>query len=390
MSVTVGQLAGTLTQRVEELLPKIRERAAENEEARQLIDANFADLLEIGFFRALAPQEFGGLECDIVDYLQAIRLVASADPATAWSAGVMSVHAHGLAYFPDRVHEEIWGAHGPDSVISSASASDSTVERVDGGLRIKGRWRFSSGVDRTTCALLVVMVPNSQTGQPELFLAMVPRSDYEIDDTWFTSGLRGTGSKDILVKDAFVPDYRLAGPGWDSLTAQIASPLYSVPFITVFPIIFAAIVLGAAEGALALAGEKVKTRVRPYTGQQTVTSTPAIMRIGESTLELAAAATLVERHWAELRTAMRTGRPVGPGQVRRWRSEDAYVGRLSIRALDRLFDGAGASATFSRNPLQRFWRDAHTAGGHVYMDFDAAVEIYGREALALEPNPSVV
>ena len=126
------ELRGTLAERVEEILPKIRERAAENEEARQLIDANFADLASVGFFRALVPKQFGGLESDVRDWLQAIRRVASADPATGWSAGIMSAHAHGLNYFPERLHEEVWGTYGPDAIVSSGTPADGTAEWVDG------------------------------------------------------------------------------------------------------------------------------------------------------------------------------------------------------------------------------------------------------------------
>ena len=388
------KLRGTLAERVEEILPKIRERAAENEEARQLIDANFADLASVGFFRALVPKKFGGLESDVRDWLQAIRRVASADPATGWSAGIMSAHSHGLNYFPERFHEEVWGAYGPDAIVSSGTPADGTSEWVDGGLRITGRWRFSSGVDRAVFVELVVRIPNPQSGQIEMYLAAVPRSDFRIDDTWYTSGMRGTGSKDILVHDVFVPEHRMLGPGYQNMVPpypeRSSSPLYSVPYLTIFPVIFAPIVLGAAEGALALAQEKIKTRVRPHTGQKAISSTPGIMRIAESTLELRAAAALLEEHWEGLGAATTSGEPVDVGQVLRWRGEDAYVGRMAIRALDRLIDGAGGSYTYNWNPLQRFWRDIHTAGGHVYMDIDSGLQVYGREILGLEPDPEVV
>lgn len=390
----VNELRGTLVERVEELLPKISERAVENEEARQLIDANFVDLTAIGFFRALVPKKYGGLELDVRDWLQAIRLVASADPATGWSAGVLSAHGHALAYFSDQVQDEIWGAHGPDTIVSSSAAAEGSAEFVDGGLKLNGRWRFSSGVDRASWVLLAAKAANPQSGNVEFYLVAIPRSDITIDDTWHTSGMRGTGSKDVIVNDVFVPDYRKVGPGYENFTppypARLDNPLYSVPYLSVFPIIFAPIMLGAAEGALALAQEKIKSRVRPHTGQKAVNSAPAIIRIAESALELSAAAALLERHWEGLHALMVSGEPMDLGQMRRWRGEHAYVGVLAVRALDRIMDGAGGSATYNWNPLQRFWRDVHTARGHAYMDADSAMQVYGREALGLDPDPLLV
>lgn len=390
----VDTLRGTLVERVQDLLPKFSERAAENEEARQLIDANFVDLSAVGFFRAMVPKKYGGLEVDLVDWLQAIRLVAAADPATGWSAGVLSAHGHALAYFSDRVHEEIWGALGPDAIVSSSAAAEGSAEAVEGGLKLNGRWRFSSGVDRASWVLLAAKAPHPQTGEVEFYLVAIPRSDFTVDDTWHTSGMRGTGSKDVIVNNVFVPDHRKAGPGYENFTppypARLNNPLYSVPYLSVFPIIFAPIMLGAAEGALALAKEKIKSRVRPHTGQKALNSAPAIMRIAESELELSAAAALMERHQAGLQALTLSGEPLSLGQMLRWRGEHAYVGALAVRAMDRIMGGAGGSATYNWNPLQRFFRDVHTASGHAYMDIDSALQVYGRQALGLDPDPLLV
>jgi 4-hydroxyphenylacetate 3-monooxygenase len=383
---------GTLLERVEAILPAIRERADENEKARQLIDANFDDLVSIGFFRSVVPKTFGGLETDIRDYLEAIRLLSSADPATGWVAGVVSVHGHGLAYFEPELQTEVW-ASGPDTTLATSGAPEGTAIVVDGGIRMSGRWRFSSGVDRALWVMLGIKVPNSETGESDFFVVAVPRSDFTIDDTWHTSGLRGTGSKDIVVDDAFVPRHRWAGPGYENISppypGQHQSPLYSVPFMAVFPAIFAAVALGSAEGALAIAQDKLQRRVRPLTGQRTVESPAALMRLGESALELRAGGALIERHWDELAHATRTGEPVEASTVGRWHSEDAYGARLGIRAIDRMIDGAGGSAQYSANPLQRYWRDLHTIGAHVYFDFDANMEIAARDLLSIQIDPMI-
>ena len=112
------------------------------------------------------------------------------------------------------------------------------------------------------------------------------------------------------------------------------------------------------------------------------------MRIAESELELSAAAALMERHQAGLQALTLSGEPLSLGQMLRWRGEHAYVGALAVRAMDRVMGGAGGSATYNWNPLQRFFRDVHTASGHAYMDIDSALQVYGRQALGLDPTHS--
>jgi 4-hydroxyphenylacetate 3-monooxygenase len=382
----VSKASGPLLERVDAILPAIRERAEENEQARQLIDSNFDDLLSTGIFRSVVPKEFGGLQTDIREYLEAIRRISSADPSTGWVAGLVSVHGHGLAYFDRKLREEVW-ANGPDATLSTSGPPSGTAEVVDGGIRISGRWRFSSGIDRALWAMVGILVPNAQTGEQEFFLVAVPRDDFTIDDTWHVSGLRATGSNDVVIDGAFVPRYRWAGPGFDNISPPYPtssdSPLYSVPFLSVFAAVFAAVALGAAEGGLAVAEDELKVRVRPQTGERSIESPAALMRLGKSALQIRAAAALIERHWGQLADATRTGEPVDATTVGRWKSEDAYGAWLAIGAIDRLINGAGGTAQFSKKPLQRYWRDLHTIGAHVYLDFDANMELAAREQLGI-------
>ena len=237
------------------LLPALRERAARAEKLRRLPDETFADFQEAGLFRALQPKRYGGYELDPGTFYQAVMEVGAVCGSSAWILGVIGVHNWHLAIFPPQAQEDVWG-EDTSVQLSTSLAPTGTVERVDGGFRLSGRWSFSSGCDFCHWAVLGGIAPPAEAGQPpDARIFLLPRRDYEIDDNWHVMGLCGTGSKDIVVDDAFVPEYRthsyldafhLRNPG----TAVNDAPLYRLPFGLVFPIRITAPAIGAALGAL--------------------------------------------------------------------------------------------------------------------------------------------
>src|SRR5712671_3606034 len=145
---------------VTELLPVLRQRAQEAEDARAVPAESVKALEETGFFRLLQPESAGGLEADPVTFLTAVRLIASACGSTGWVASVLGVHAWQLALFPPRAQEEVWGAD-PGTRMSSSYAPTGRAERVPGGHRLSGRWSFSSGCAFATWVLLGGIVPGT-------------------------------------------------------------------------------------------------------------------------------------------------------------------------------------------------------------------------------------
>src|SRR5205823_12909224 len=241
--------------RVRDLVPAIRDRAARAEQLRRLPDETLADFQETGVLRAMQPMRYGGSELDPGIFYQAVGEVAAVCGSTGWIFAVMGAHNWHLALFPPQAQEDVWG-EDTSVQLSTSLAPTGTVQRVDGGFRLSGRWSFSSGCDFCQWAVLGGIVPPVEQGQPpDARVFLVPRRDYLIDDNWHVMGLCATGSKDIVVDDAFVPEYRthsyqdafhLRHPG----STINDAPLYRLPFGLVFANGITAPAIGAALGAL--------------------------------------------------------------------------------------------------------------------------------------------
>src|SRR5439155_1025016 len=246
----------TYLQRVRALLPALRERAVHAEQLRRLPDETFADFQDAGLFRCLQPKRYGGFELDPGTLYQAVMEIGTVCGSSAWILGVIGVHNWHLALFAPEAQDDVWGKD-TSIQLSTSLAPTGAVERVEGGFRLRGRWPFSSGCDFCHWAVLGGAVPPLDKGAPpDVRTFLVPRSDYVIDDTWHAVGLCGTGSKDLLVDGAFVPEYRthsyrdafyLTNPG----AVVNDAPLYRLPFGLVFPACIGSPAIGVALGVVA-------------------------------------------------------------------------------------------------------------------------------------------
>lgn len=384
-AIAVSSPSSPLVERVQPLLPEIRERAPEFEEARQIPSDIIEKLVEIGFYRAAAPAMYGGHEVDFYDWVQTVRLLAQADPATGWVAGVTGCHTWGLAFFDKRVQDEVWEA-GPDTIMSTSGLTGK-VTREDGGIRMAGRFSYSSGCDHASWVMLgFVVEEGDDSKEPGLYFAMVPRSEWEIDDDWFTFGMRGTGSKTIVVDDAFVPEYRWFGPGFEtgSLCPGLhASPKYNTLFAYFMQAPFVAVCLGAAEGALEVATTSLKSRMSVISQQRTADYPPRQIRLAEAALQIDAAAALMDRSLRRLVDSLDEGRCLSAEGNRWLRAHDAYVARLARQAVEHLVSESGGGETRSSKPLQRFWRDIYAGSQHPYLDVVTSSHTCGRLLMGL-------
>ena len=250
---------------VTELLPTLRDRAQEAEDARRIPDESIKSLQETGFFKLLQPKRYGGLEASPVDFYRGVRLIASACGSTGWVSSVLGVHPWQLALFDQRAQDEVWG-DDPTTLVSSSYAPMGRAKAVEGGFQFSGRWSFSSGCDHAQWVFLGGLVMGDE-GPIDFRTFLLPRSDYRIDDVWDTIGLRGTGSNDIIVEDVFVPEYRTLSfidtgrcvcPGQEINS----SPVYKLPFAMVFSNSISVPVIGMAQGAYDAYVSWTKERVR--------------------------------------------------------------------------------------------------------------------------------
>jgi 3-hydroxy-9,10-secoandrosta-1,3,5(10)-triene-9,17-dione monooxygenase len=376
-------MADTVLAGVTDLLPAFRQRAQEAEDRRVLPAESVKALAETGFFRLLQPASAGGLEADPLTFFTAVRLIASACGSTGWVASVIGVHPWQLALFPPQAQQDVWGAD-PATRMSSSYAPTGRARKTEGGYRLDGRWSFSSGCDYATWVLLGGIVVNDE-GQPTDFCTfLLPISDYVIDDVWDTVGLRGTGSNDVVVDGAFVPEHRALSftdvtkcvcPGQELNTGA----LYRVPFGSIFTYAITAPVIGMATGAYAAHVEYQRGRVRAaYAGQKAAEDPFGQVRIAEAAGLLDAAWWALERNMTELMAHARAGEKIPlPLRLRVRRDQVTGTGQ-AIRAVDLLFENSGGRVLKTGTPIQRFWRDAHAGRLHAINDPERALSLFGR------------
>jgi len=377
--VPAPDLLPDLLRRASELLPVLRERAARAEQLRRLPPETVKDLVSSGLVRIGTPRRYGGNGLDIDAGHAVAWELGRACGSTAWCCSLWIVHNWWLGHFSERAQDDFF-AGGPDTLASTClNPAGGTAEPVTGGFRVSGRWSFSSGCEASSWGMVSVSGPGAGT----LRWLLLPREDYEIVDTWFASGMRGTGSQDIVVRDTFVPAHRVLDPdragdtdrtGW--LLHQ--RPSYRVPLRLLVGWDLAAPLVGIAQGAV----DEFTARLRGTTGPgRTADSVPLQLRLAEASAQVDAARTIHQRTVRELVDRAAAGETFTELDRARYRRDKAFVARLCVQAVDRLFEGGGARAIVETDPLQRFHRDAHGASHHAALGWDVAAEAYGREAL---------
>jgi 3-hydroxy-9,10-secoandrosta-1,3,5(10)-triene-9,17-dione monooxygenase len=381
---------------VRELLPVLRERAQETEDRRALAPETVKALAETGFFRLLQPARFGGHEAHPLTFLTGVREIASACGSTGWVASVIGVHAWQLALFPDRAQQEVWGTD-TGTRMSSSYAPTGKITRVDGGYRVNGRWSFSSGCDHATWVLLGGIVPPGDDGTPADFCTfLLPAAEYTIEDVWHTVGLRGTGSNDIVVDNAFVPAHRALSfndtarcvcPGQE----QNPGPLYRIPYASIFTYAITTPIIGMATGAYQAHVDYTRDRVRAaYIGVKAAEDPHSQVRVAEAAADIDSAWYALQANMRELMDLTTAGAKLPMPLRLRIRRDQVRGTALAIRAVDRLFENSGGRALAVGTPIQRFWRDAHSGRVHAINDPERALSMFGRGEFGLPLNDAMV
>ncbi|MFT0532774.1 p-hydroxyphenylacetate 3-hydroxylase oxygenase component [Castellaniella hirudinis] len=380
--------------RILAVLPEIASRADQAEQERKVPEENIRLLKQTGLHRAFQPRHYGGLEITLPEFAQCVVALAGACGGTAWAFSLLCTHSHQLAMFSKQLQDDVWGAD-PDATASSSIAPFGRTEEVDGGILFSGEMGWSSGCDHADWAI-VGFNRFKDDGEKVYCFAVVPRKDYTIRDDWYAMGMRGSGSKTLLLDKVFVPEHRIQAAK-DMMEGRSAgfglypdSQIFYTPYRPYFASGFAAISLGVAERMLEAFKEKTRNRVRAYTGAQVGMATPALMRLAESTHQVGAARAFLEKTWEDHRVHGAAKQYPTQATLTAWRTNQAYAVKMCIEAVDRLFSVAGASAWFDGNELQRLFRDSHMTGAHAYTDYDVCAQILGREIMGLEPDPTMI
>jgi 3-hydroxy-9,10-secoandrosta-1,3,5(10)-triene-9,17-dione monooxygenase len=380
--------------RAEQLLPVLRERAAGCEELRRMPDETLRDLHDAGLFRMQQPRRVGGSEIEFAAVVTFGALLARACASSAWNLVNLGSHHLLLGMFAPKAQDDVWNVSADALIASSFVFPAGRAQRVEGGYQVSGRWPFSSGVDPSDWNLLAGQIAGAEGEPPEQRVFLLHKSQYKVHDTWFAGGLRGTGSKDVEVKDQFVPEHRTlavadmkGGPTPGS--AVNPGPLFQVPVFALFPYMLSGVSLGIAEGLIDdfAAGSAGRGKM---TGAKIAAVQSVQLRLGEAAAFARASRLFQVGNCREAEAMVKEGKVPDLPTKARYRLEGAYAVDWAVKAVDVLFMLSGASGLYESGHVARAFRDAHAVKQHFSFNTDVAGTTYGRVALGLpSDNPTL-
>ncbi len=365
-------------------------RAAEIECARRIPADISRQMAAAGFYRMFVPQRFGGLEVSPLEGVQVFETLARREASCAWVAFIGATSGSVLARLPDDFAKSIF-PH-PETLITGVFAPTGTAELREGGFLVNGRWQWGSGSQNADwilggCAITQDGTPlRTGSGAPRSHMLAFTPDQVHFADTWHVSGLRGTGSLDYDVRDAYVPEARAVGY---LVTKNPDRPLYQFPQFAFLALGIAAVALGAARGAIddlqAIASTKVRaggsTRLaeRPY-AQMEVAKAEATLR--------SARAFYYETLEAAWQKALR-GEPIPVTERRDLRLATTHAMQAAVQTVDAMYTLAGGSSVYESSDLQRRFRDVHVATQHIMVS-PGTLETVGRLLLGVETNTATL
>ncbi len=372
--------------RARALVPLLRERAREAEESRGLLRANEQALHEAGLFRFHQPRAFGGMELDFVAVVDIPAELARGCPSTAWNVGNLACHHWILGYYDPETQHEVWDAT-PDALIASSIAlAAGRARKADGGFVVSGRWPFSSGVDNSDWNMLAVTVFDDDK-PVDWRLCLVPKTDYEIIDTWDAMGMGATGSKDISVSELFVPERRALplakcrGGREHPGAALTPGPLYRIPIVAASSHPLAPAALGAAEGAYELFLASMAKRAGTYTGARVADFQAAQIKLARARVLIDTARYLLRESAIAFQAFAARNEAPDLSTRLRFRAHSAFAVGQAREAVETLWSCYGAQGLYMRDPLQRHLRDVLAINQHFSFNFDIAGAAFGLHAL---------
>jgi 3-hydroxy-9,10-secoandrosta-1,3,5(10)-triene-9,17-dione monooxygenase len=377
-----------IMERARAILPELRQRAAEVEALRRLPDDLNRAFAKAGFYKIMQPRHYGGLELDFGTQTELGCELGRACGSASWVATITCCHAWLAGMFPKEAQDEIWGGD-PDATLSSSfMAVGPQVERVPGGWRVSGRWKFSSGVDHCQWAAVMLPIP------PKAYFALLRLAECRIEDVWHSVGLAGTGSNDIVAESIFLPEHRLldteavkGGPTPGSAVND--HYLYRLPLLSPFTFNIVGNGLGLARGIAETVVDGLQVQ-KSRAGSPVAQNQSIQLRVAESTAEIDAAHALVFKDRDEIVRKGKANEPFTLADRVRYRRDVAFAGQLCVRAAERLFPILGARGLMSDHPVQRAWRDLRAVSHHLAMTWDIQGSLYGAVTLGLpSPDPRI-
>jgi alkylation response protein AidB-like acyl-CoA dehydrogenase len=381
MEIAIPSPSDQLAAETERLATLAGEQARDNERARALSDELVSGLRASGLLRAGAPADLGAMQAAPAVTLSCAEQIARADAAAGWCVSIAATGSLLAAYMSEEGAREVFG--GDEDVAAGVWAPRGEATPVDGGVRVTGRWPFCSGISHSNWFLAgcVLNSEQPQEGPPQLRVVAVPTSELEILDTWYTIGLRATGSHDTVVDDVFVPEHRVLSIV--DTEPRVDEQLYRFPLFGYFALSIAAAALGNARGAIDDLIELAATKVGQGSTRTLAERSATQAAVAEAESALRATRAL---YYESIDTAWLTaGKTPVVDESRRLdlRLAATHAVRTAADVTRSMYDLGGGAAIYEDSPLQRRFRDAHTATAHFQVS-PATCEFTGRLLLGLE------
>jgi alkylation response protein AidB-like acyl-CoA dehydrogenase len=353
------------------ILPRLAATTDKSERSRRLDDDAAAALRESGLSRVLTPKAFGGFELSPSAHIWACAELGLVCSSASWVLMVCVAHDYIIGRFPEECQREVYEGNA-DNLLAGSLQPQGAIERVGGVWRLNGRWQFGSGCDHSPWFIFGAKVIDPKADDYLVYHVMIPRAEVELDDTWHTLGMRGTGSKDLVVRNALIPEHRAMPtfPTFLGLSPHAKGPTYRLPVYAGLASMVAGSVLGIAERGFKAFVEKTSVRKSAY-GVVKAESTGMQRRIAESGAEITQARRLLDDICQRFDIAMIADKaPMSDRERFQFRWDAAYIAELCRRAMERIYSSAGAHALYEGNPDLQAYRDVATACHHAVVDLD--------------------
>jgi 3-hydroxy-9,10-secoandrosta-1,3,5(10)-triene-9,17-dione monooxygenase len=353
-------------QRARDLVPVLKRRAKAQWDHPRVLDETMADLQAAGFFQMLQPRHWGGGETTPIESFEVASILAEGEPSVGWVLGVVGIHAYHLAFFSEKAQDEVWGQNAK-TLISSPYAPGKAI-RVDGGFILNGKWSFSSGSDHCDWTFLGANVDGEEsTGAAKMsglptFTFLLPRADYDIVQNWHVHGLRSTGSNDLVVKDAFIPEHRTlkwekvlnnTAPGLEKNTGL----LYQLPFFQIFSrATQPPAALGALKGMVQAFMEFNSGKVSRH-GLHIGQNPAATLVVAESLSHIEEMKSQVYKNYARVISEAQNGPVVPIDDRRQFRFQSAQIAPRCAQHANDLYRITGGHAIYEDQAFGRYLND---------------------------------
>lgn len=378
-----------LVARVHALGELIREQAAKGDRKRRVPEPVIAALNEAGAFKLATPRRYGGYETSMKTMLDVASAVGEYDGSTAWLVSLISACNWIAGLFPIQAQDEIWGEN-PDARVCGVFAPTSKSVKVDGGFLVTGKWYYTSGAWHAEWGAMGMPIVDENGQQTDYGFGLIPMSDMTQEDTWFTVGMRATGSICVAADNVFVPAHRIvsgteANEGHNRNENIDNEPLYRSAFQPLLILVLIAPQLGLSRAALEFVKEQAATkRVHATVYEPQAGSVAIQLRLARAKMRVDTARLHAYRAAEDVDRAANEGRYPDFETRARIQADCGWVAENAREAIDMLITAHGAGSFAERNPLGRIWRDSNTAGRHAFITPDVRYEIYGKAMLGIE------